>query len=307
MALRAPALRRGDVIGVVAPSGAIREEHKAQLERGTQALRGLGFEVAFAPNMFERHYYSAGSLDERAHDINDLWQRRDVRMILMAQGGHSLAGLLDRLDYQRFHADPKIFMGFSDGTFATNAILSRSDLISFSGPDLIWGFGRDMDDRFRNNVVDVLSGWTGEYRLEDPRTVRGGKSSGPLVGGHSECFLTACYAGYAPDLDGAVLFIEGTQPVSQLERQFQAMRLHGVFERIAGLILGHFDGSAAETPDEDRAVADMVLEVTGAFRFPILEIKELGHNVEQFVFPLGCRVTLDATARSITLQEAAVC
>lgn len=90
---------------------------------------------------------------------------------------------------------------FADATLTIlNPIASRSGLITFHGPDLIWGFGREMSPKILEHTMNVFCGerieplapnpfWkqqisdkTTTYR--DWKCIRPGRSSGPLVGGH---------------------------------------------------------------------------------------------------------------------------
>ena len=113
-------------------------------------------------------------------------------------------------------------------------------------------------------------------------------------------------AGYGPDFRDAILFLEGTEPITKLDRQFTAFRLNGVLAKIKGLIIGYFDNHEMEEPEKNRDVADMVLEIARGYDFPILEIGELGHNVENYTFPVGCRATIDADKKSFAIDEPTV-
>lgn len=50
----------------------------------------------------------------------------------------------------------------------------------------------------------------------------------------------------------------------------------------------------------------MVLEATTRHSFPIMQIAELGHNVENYILPIGCRALLEAEQLRLTLQEPTV-
>lgn len=143
----------------------------------------------------------------------------------------------------------------------------------------------------------VYSGW---------RSVRSGRASGILMGGHSGCLITTILAGYGPDFQDAILFLEGTESIAKLDRQLTALRLNGTLAKIRGIIIGYFDNHEMKDRDENREIADMVVEAAEGYDFPILEIGELGHNVENYTFPVGCRATIDADAKYLTIDEPTV-
>ncbi|MCK5556446.1 MAG: hypothetical protein KAI76_09425, partial [Alphaproteobacteria bacterium] len=138
------------------------------------------------------------------------------------------------------------------------------------------------------------------------KCVRSGKASGVLVGGHSGCLISTMLADYAPKFENTILFLEGTDDVGDLDRQFTALKLNGVFEKINGLIIGWFDNHELEDKSKNREVSDVILEVTKDYSFPILEIEELGHNVENYILPIGCVATIDADRKYFSIDEPTV-
>lgn len=67
-----------------------------------------------------------------------------------------------------------------------------------------------------------------------------------------------------------------------------------------------FDGYRKKNDGNNRSVADIVLEVTQNYTFPILEVGEIGHNVENYVIPIGCTATIDADAKHFSIDEPTV-
>ena len=120
------------------------------------------------------------------------------------------------------------------------------------------------------------------------------------------CLMQLLYAGYGPDVKGKILFLEGTGGINALDRQFTSMRLNGVFDKITGLILGWFDDHTLADKDQTRTVGETILEITENYSFPTLEIGELGHNVENYVFPIGCKASIDSKTNSFTIDEKTV-
>jgi muramoyltetrapeptide carboxypeptidase len=307
MKIKPPRLREGDTVGVVSPSAPITPDLQEQLDRGIATLEGFGLRVKLAPHALDRHFYSAGRAAERIADFNRMWADPEVAMVLMSQGGQSANHLLEGLEFDLFGRNPKIFSGISDGTTLLTAISKRSGIVTFHGPDLLWTFGLPMSPPFEQNVRSVLmDGWYGAIPSTTLTPVREGRASGPLHGGHINILILTMLAGYAPDLRGAILFLEGTESIDRLDRQFTALRLRGVFDQIAGLVIGHFEGHDEVGPASYRTPAEMVLEVTQDYDFPILQLDELGHHVENLVFPIGVTATLDTTTPSLHLDEPAV-
>jgi muramoyltetrapeptide carboxypeptidase len=271
--------------------------------------------------VFDRHFYSAGSRKARLEDFNDMWLDPEVKMILMSIGGSTAMQLLDGIDYGAIRRNPKIFAGISDGTTLLTAIHARTGLVAYHGPDLVFTFGLPMSEPIRENIHKTFfSGEVGQLspnphwkHLKPPdmeyrgwRCIREGKASGRLIGGHVRCLCATIFAGFELSFDGAILFLEGTDDVAMTDRFISALRVKGVFGRISSLVLGFFEGASLEEKDLNRPMADMISEITQEYSFPILEIGELGHNVENYVFPIGCRATMDAGGKYLSIDERTV-
>ena len=314
-------LEAGDTVGIISPSSYIAEHLRPDCDRARMALKALGLNVKMGAHAFDRHFYNAGTREARLEDFHTLWRDPKVKMIMMSQGGDTANHLLNGIDYEMIRKNPKIFAGFSDGTTLVNAIFAKTGVVAYYGPSFLWGFSDLMGEVFVENFKKtffeghvgplapnlqwrhtekkelVYSGW---------RSVRSGRASGTLVGGHSGCLITTMLAGYGPDFQDAILFLEGTESIAKIDRQFTALRLNGTFAKSKGLILGYCDNHGMKEEGKNRDVADMVLEATRGYNFPILEIGELGHKVENYTFPIGCRATIDADAKYLSIDDATV-
>lgn len=313
-------IKKGDTVGIVSPSAPITDDLREQFDKGVSFLKNeLGLNVKLGKHVFDKHYYNAGTRDARVEDFNSMWKDPKVKMVLMSQGGQTANHLLDGIDYEMVKSNPKIFAGISDGTTLLNAIFAKTGLITYHGPDLLWTFGREISPLFKENFIKSwFYGNVGELKpntewKHDERDdisydgwqcARGGRASGVLVGGHIGCLCCNIVAGYYPDFNGKILFLEGTYNIADLDKFFTALKLRGVFNEISGMILGWFENY--DMRDRNRKVSDMVLEAAKDYAFPILEIGELGHNVENYIFPIGCRATIDADKKYLCIDEAAV-
>ncbi len=312
-------LHVGDTIGVFSPSWLVDE--RQMFNQGIEKIRSLGFKVKLADHTFSQHYYSAGTPKERLEDFHTLWTDPEVRMVLMSQGGSTANQLLDGIDYDMLRQDPKILSGISDGTTLLNAVCARAGIVTYHGPDVIWTFGLKMTHQVEKNIISTFfdgksielepnENW--EHRLKPDlkypgwRCLREGKATGKLVGGHIRILANTILAGYGPDFENTILFLEGTDNVARTHSYITALKLHGIFDSVVGVILGWFDESELEETELNRPVSEVFLEETKGYDFPVIEIGELGHNLENYVLPIGCQATVDATEKQISIDEPTV-
>jgi muramoyltetrapeptide carboxypeptidase len=205
-----------------------------------------------------------------------------------------------------------------------NPIFSKTGLITYHGPDLIFTFGQPMSPAIKNNLIKTLFDgnvgrlhpnleWKGLDELNKNdiykgwQCVRKGKASGRLIGGNENCLIKFDDTEFRPNYKGSILFLEAYLTIiADLDQAFTHFRQTKVFNEINGLILGHFYGAHAIDKDSDREVKDVILEVTKNYSFPILEIGEIGHNVENYIMPIGCQATIDAEKKYFSIDEKTV-
>src|SRR2546426_1665892 len=108
-----PRIRSGDVVGVIAPAGAVDGE---RLSAGVAVLEGWGLRVQVGSAVLKRQAYLAGSDEERLVDLVQMIDDARVRAIFCARGGYGSQRLLPRLDLGRLARQPKPIIGYSDAT-----------------------------------------------------------------------------------------------------------------------------------------------------------------------------------------------
>src|SRR6266700_4480737 len=147
--VKPPALKPGDVVGIVAPASDIKRE---LLEAGCDALRELGYKPFYFDSILERDSYFAGSHERRAHELQEMFERDDVRAVICARGGYGSNYLLNALDLARIASRPKIFVGYSDLTSLLTCFADSVKLVTFHGPMVTKDFAAE-------GGVDLAS-WT---------------------------------------------------------------------------------------------------------------------------------------------------
>ena len=130
------ALRPGDKVGIVAPASNIKRE---ALEAGCSCLRRLGYEPVYSDSILDRDLYFAGSVERRVRELEEMFERDDIRAIICARGGYGSNYLLpglnsNTLDLKHIAAHPKIFVGYSDLTTLLTTFIGTANFVTFHGP-----------------------------------------------------------------------------------------------------------------------------------------------------------------------------
>jgi len=316
-------LKKGDTVMIVSPSNYVFEGLRGQFDNGVKFLESLGLKVKIGKNALGKYFYSSGTVEERLSDIHEAFADKNVKAVIMSIGGNTANHLLDGLDFELIKNNPKIISGMSDGTTLLDPIYSKTGLITYHGLDLIFGFGLPMSPAVKENLMKTwfegevgqlqsnpdwkgLDGLNRDETYQGWHCVRKGMASGRLVGGNTTCLTNFDSTKFRPDYKNSILFLESFAPnAKELDRVFTHFRQAKVFEEINGLILGYFFGSAVDQ-NQERKVRDVILEVSKDYSFPILEVGEIGHNVENYIMPIGCQATIDAEKKYFAIDEEAV-
>ena len=125
-------LKKGDTIGVVAPSGPVLDFNVPEIEKAKEMVENVGFKVKYSKNLFSNTFGYSASPIEKAEDINDMFKDKEIKMIWCAKGGNNSNSTFEYLDYETIKKNPKIICGYSDITSITNIITEKTGLVTFS-------------------------------------------------------------------------------------------------------------------------------------------------------------------------------
>lgn len=295
------ALRKGDTIGIVALSEPVA---RSQIEDGANWLRNEGFVVKYSPHLFERNGHLAGTDNERASDLMAFFADTSVNAIICGAGGTSGARILSLLDYGVIAKNPKIICGMSDPTSVLNAIHAKTGLVTFHGPVVQYNLASKMPHVTENSFRREIFADTGMNNYSFEGIARNhGIASGQLVGGNLSTLQQLLGTPYEPDWSGRILFWEDVceQPHS-LDARLVHFRNAGVFDKIAGMIIGVLESCSEEDYEDMRPIEEIALELTGC-RFPVISGIPLGHTEEKLTLPIGVPVSINGDTGTITMGE----
>jgi muramoyltetrapeptide carboxypeptidase len=324
-----PAIEPGSAAAVVSPSFGAAGRWPHRVQRATAYLESLGLWVKMMPNADRQDGWASAPAAQRADDIHAAFEDKDVSIVIASIGGNHSNQLLPHLDFDLIRNNPKWLQGYSDITVLHWAFLQHAGLATLHGPAFTLELAEYPEvfaytDRwlraawFREQplVFEPARVWTEEFldfdrqrdltrarRLQPSEgwvTVRDGSAEGPLIGG---CLETICWhlKGSTEwlDLGGTIFFFETSEeapPPEHVDAYLTDLENLGVFDRIAGLVVGRPRGYSDE---ERKALWDIVSERTETAGIPVLGNLDIGHTDPMLTLPLGVPARLDATAQTL--------
>jgi muramoyltetrapeptide carboxypeptidase len=312
--VRPERLRAGDLVGLVAPSGAIDDSQPAEIAR--ESLEAMGLRVREGAHLRGRRGYLAGTDAERASDLNAMIRDPEVRGIFAIRGGWGAARIVDRLDYDALARDPKLVAGYSDITALHAAVHARTGLVTFHSPIAASSWASYPYEHFRRLVFDAealtltQAPDTGDTLVPQQNRVRRihpGQARGRLLGGNLTVLSHLVGTGYLPPFDGAILFLEdiGEAPY-RLDRMLTQLKLAGVLGAIAGFIFGRCTDCDPGEGYGSLNLETVLMDHIAPLRIPAWFNAMIGHIRDQWTMPIGIEAEIDADEGSVRLLTPAV-
>ena len=324
-----PTLRAGDRMRVVSPSFCELGINTRRRDRAVAAFESVGLELVFSERATLVNGHVAGTVAQRADDINESFADPDVHAVICAVGGGNSADLLPLLDLDVIAANPKPFMGHSDNGSLLLGVFAATGLVTFHGtaamklgeypepfPEMVEQF-RDVVmeqrvDRFEpigSRCGEPLS-WFREPRRPPTRQrriaggwqwARPGRATGPLIGGTLPTLANLAGTEWFPDLDEFILFTDGHFiDTVYMDASFSILQRCGILERCTGLVLGEpkavvtLPGAACY----DEVVAKWVRHIDG----PVLTGADCGDTDPSWILPIGVTATLDSESDRLEID-----
>ena len=300
-----PYLQPGDLVTVIAPSGALKEF--TALETGLDIWRSRGYRVELASNYKSNYGYLAGKDTERRAALAQAWHNPDCKAIICARGGYGGARLLEgwnwkqsskgvgeakqarKRDNSAFIPYSKWIVGFSDVTSLLWS-LARVGIASLHAPVLTtladqseWAIAR-MFDYLEGGSVKSLSGngWGG------------GKVEGILLPANLTVATHLLGTSLQPPLEGVILALEDvTEYPYRIDRMLTQWRLMGAFNKIKGIALGRFSRCEAPVGLNSWTVEAVLRDRLGDLNIPVVSDLPFGHDGVNAALPVGRSVQLN--------------
>lgn len=293
-------LNRGDIIGVIAPSGPIVGKKIEELERAREIVEKDGFKVEYSNNLFSNTNGYSASAKEKAEDINEMFKDKEVKMIWCAKGGANSNSTFEYLDYELIRKNPKIICGYSDITSLTNMITEKTGLVTFSGTNFKTIATDETDYSYKEAIKRFVDGslTIGKFG-EEYKTIQEGTAEGQLIGGNLNLISGLVSGKYSIDFRDKILFLEelGVETDPEMASNFlYFMKQNEVFDKIKGLWIGNYEHESG------YALEKIVKDVLGdKYKFPIMKSNNFGHTETKTVIPIGTKARID-TSRDVKIE-----
>jgi muramoyltetrapeptide carboxypeptidase len=297
-----PYLERGNVIGIVCPSGFM------PVEKVSECIRVLneewGFQTKAGKTIGSEYNYFSGTDEERLSDFQQMLDDDMVKAILCARGGYGLSRIIDRINFKKFKKNPKWIIGYSDVTILHSHLYSNYYISSIHAPMAAAFNDAGYINRYVQSLRSALEGKKIRYVCEPHDFNNKGEAIGELIGGNLS--LLAHLVGTDSDLKtrGRILFLEDVgEYLYNIDRMMYQLKRAGKLSKLAGLIVGGFtDNKDTERPFGQTAY-EIIHDAVKDYDYPVCFGFPVSHGKENYALKIGVGYKLRIGKSKVSLEE----
>lgn len=338
-------LKQGDTVAIVSLSSGIGGEptFKHRYEIGKKRLEtDFGLNVVTMPNALKGIEFLDKNPEARATDLMKAFEDKSIKAIISMIGGDDTIRLLNYVDFEVIHNNPKIFMGYSDTTI-NHFMMYKAGLVSFYGPCIFAEFAENivMHEYTKHYIDTVLfqpttelpiqpsDYWTSEFldwankaNNKISRTMTkdekgfellqgNGVVEGILLGGCLDVFpmIIGTKIWPAPEeWNNVILFLETSEECptpNTVKYILRGLSAQGIINHISGIVFGK-PMNEKYYEEYKQVLLQVVGKESGCLDLPILYNVNFGHTSPICVLPYGIMSEIDCTNKSFRLLEPAV-
>jgi muramoyltetrapeptide carboxypeptidase len=297
-----PYLQKGDVIGIVCPSGYM------PVEKASECIRVLneewGFRTKVGKTLGNEFNYFSGTDEDRLNDFQQMLDDDEVKALLCARGGYGLSRIIDKINFKKFKKQPKWIIGYSDVTVLHSHLYSNYYISSIHAPMAAAFNDAGYISRFVQSLKNALEGKKLKYSCEPHEFNKKGEAIGELIGGNLT--LLAHLIGTDSDIKtrGRILFLEDVgEYLYNIDRMMYQLKRSGKLSKLAGLIIGGFiDNKDTERPFGQTAY-EIIRQIVKEYDYPVCFGFPVSHGKENYALKIGVGYKLGVRKAKVILEE----
>ncbi|PLR95204.1 S66 peptidase family protein [Bacillus sp. T33-2] len=295
-------LKKGDIVGIIAPASPPNQEN---LKRSLHFLQELGLKVKLGRHVQKEYGYLAGNDEERLEDLHNMFLDDAVNAVICAGGGYGTGRIASAIDYGLIKNNPKIFWGYSDITFLHTAFLQKAGIVTFHGPMLASDLGKEDADPISKRLLQQLFEpqqmiYTEKYSPLE--VLVDGNASGQLAGGNLSLLVSTIGTPFEIDTRGKLLLIEDiNEEPRSVDRMLNHLYMAGKLDDAAGIVIGDFNNCVAQR-EQSLTLDDAINHYIELAAKPALKGFKIGHCSPHVSVPLGVNATLDTNKKQLIVE-----
>ena len=290
-------LKKGDAVAVISTA---RKVSLSDLDFAITKIKSWGLNVCFGKNLFKKQHQFAGTIKERAEDLQWALDDNNIKAVFFARGGYGSVHVVDYVDWQAFTINPKWLIGFSDITVFHSHVHQCYNIPTLHAAMPIT-YPQNTDGAIKN-IRDVLFGENVSYKFEGHSFNKNGKVKAAIVGGNLSILYSLLGSKSQLNTDGKILFLEDLDEyLYHIDRMMQALKRAGMFENISGLIVGGMNGMNDNAIPFGKTAEEIIRDVVSGYAYPVAFNIPAGHINENFPLLFGKKASFTVATNQVLI------
>lgn len=149
-------LKKGDKIGITAPSSGVAIEHYARLDLVLDNLRSMGFQIVEGSCLRKQYKHVSAPKHGRADEFMQFWKDPGIKAIMPPWGGEILVEILPLIDFKELNKhEPKWLSGYSDTSTLLLPLTTLTGIATVHGSNLM-DLSPTQTDPLTTSLIKVL-------------------------------------------------------------------------------------------------------------------------------------------------------
>lgn len=312
--LKAKKLNKGDTIGLICPSSGFWE--RSRLWSAIEQIENWGYKVKTGKYVESRNTYFAGTDEQRAEDLMNMFCDDSVDAIMCCHGGYGAARLWRHMDFDAIKSNPKIFVGYSDVTALHLAIHKKTNLVTFHGPGSSrFSVGHHSDYNLDYLMRAIASNQPiGKIEMANKDSyllkIAPGEATGEIIGGNLSLICSTIGTPYEIDTKGKILVLEDLD-IEPWVMDHLITHLYNCnkLQEAAGIVIGECVDCEPRGINpgfvDGRSLEEVLLDILSPLGIPVISGLPLGHTRDLATLPMGIRAYLNGNTGEFRVDEVA--
>lgn len=263
-------------------------------------LKSWGLSPVLGHTIGLDNFQLGGSDEERAADFQAQLDNTEIKAIWIARGGYGSVRIIDKLNFDKFIANPKWIVGFSDITVFhshvnTLGVSTIHGIMPFTVPNTI--------ETSIESLRKALFGESLSYQIPSQVNNRIGKATGELVGGNLSIIYSLLGSDSSIDTNDKILYIEDLDEyLYHIDRMMQNLKRNGYLKNLKGLIVGGMTDMHDNSIPFGFDVVGIIKDVTSEYDFPVCFDFPAGHVKDNRALRLGQQISFEVDEKNVNIN-----
>ena len=296
-----PYLKEGDTVAIVCTA---RKISKKELDPAIKLLTHWGLKVKLGDTVGKEYHQFGGTDVQRAEDLQEMLDDKEVQAIWCARGGHGTVRMIDEVNFSSIETNPKWIIGYSDPT-VLHCHIHNLGVATIHGQMCLEI--ENKTEATRDTLKNILFGNYDAIKFaSDFKLNRTGHAKGQLIGGNLSVLSSVLGSKSTIKTEGKILFLEDLDEyLYHIDRMVHNIKRNGFFKNLAGLVIGGLTDMHDNTSPFGQSAEEIIANAVKEFNFPVCFNFPAGHSKDNRALIFGAETELIVTKDNVVLKTEA--